>query len=98
APPVRIKLIANPRENNERRTVGLVAGFGDDSAYIKSVGGLPLVTVTKISKNPPLAVDLDLDQTKSPRVLARDAATVREFRITGLSKMMAFDCGKFELK
>ena len=98
APPVRIKLVANPLENNERPTVDLVAGFDDDSAYIQTVDGLPLVTVTKISKNPALAVDLDLDQTKSPRILVRDADTVREFRITGLSKMMAFDCGKFELK
>jgi hypothetical protein len=98
APPVRIKLVANPLENNERPTVDLVAGFDDDSAYIQTVDGLPLVTVAKVSKDPALAVDLDLDQTKSPRMFVRDGDTVREFRITGLSKMMAFDCGQFELK
>ena len=98
APPVRIKLVANPLENNERPTVDLVAGFDDDSVYIQTVDGLPLVTVAKIIKNPALAVDLDLDQTKSPHMFVRDADIVREFRITGLSKMMAFDCGTFELK
>jgi hypothetical protein len=98
APPVRIKLVANPLENNERPTVDLVAGFDDDSAYIQTVDGLPLVTVAKVSKNPDLAVVLDVDRTKSPRMLVRNADTVREFRITGLSKMMAFDCGQFELK
>jgi hypothetical protein len=98
APPVRIKLVANPLENNERPTVDLVAGFDDDSAYIQTVDGLPLVTVAKVSKNPDLAVVLDFDRTKSPRMLVRNADTVREFRITGLSKMMAFDCGQFELK
>ena len=98
APPVRIKLMSNPLENNERPTIDLTAGYDDDSAYIQTTDGLPLVTVTKTSNSLDVAVVLDLDRNKSPRMLIRDSATVREFRITGLSKMMAFDCGNFELK
>ncbi len=98
APPVRIKLVANPLENNERPTVDLVAGHDDDTAYIQTKDGLPVVTVSKLDKGLDLAVALDLDYTKSPRVIIRDSGITREFRITGLSKMMAFDCGKFELK
>jgi hypothetical protein len=97
APPVRIKLVANPLENNERPTVDLVAGYDDDSAYIQTIDGLPLVTVSKLDKSSDVAVVLDLDRDKSPRMLVRTAVT-REFRITGIIKMMAFDCGTFELK
>jgi len=97
APPVRIKLVANPLENNERPTVDLVAGYDDDRAYIQTIDGLPLVTVSKLDKSSDVAVVLDLDRDKSPRMLVRTAVT-REFRITGITKMMAFDCGTFELK
>src|SRR5437899_4014332 len=97
APPVRIKLIANPLENNERPTVDLVAGFDDDSTYIQTLDGLPLVTVSKLDKSSEVAVVLDLERDKSLNMLVRTAVT-REFRITGITKMMAFDCGQFELK
>jgi hypothetical protein len=98
APPVRIRLVANPLENSDRPAVDLVAGHDDDSAYIQTIDGLPLVTVAKVSQNMDLALILRFDRTKSPCLLIRDSGTVREFRITGLSKMMAFDCGQFELK
>jgi len=97
APPVRIKLVANPLENNERPTVDLVAGYDDDSAFIQATDGLPLVTVSKLDKSSGVAVVLDLDRDKSLSMLVRTAVT-REFRITGIAKMMAFDCGQFELK
>ena len=97
APPVRIKLVANPLENNERPTIDLVAGYDDDSTYIQTLDGLPLVTVSKLDKSSEVAVVLDLERDKSLNMLVRTAVT-REFRITGITKMMAFDCGSFELK
>src|SRR5438874_8890315 len=97
APPVQIRLVANPLENNERPTVDLVAGYDDDSTYIQTLYGLPLVTVSKLDKSSEVAVVLDLERDKSLNMLVRTAVT-REFRITGITKMMAFDCGQFELK
>ena len=44
---VRIKLVANPLENNERPTVDICAGFDDDDVYLQTIDGLPLVTVAK---------------------------------------------------
>ncbi|PYK77279.1 MAG: hypothetical protein DME37_12915 [Verrucomicrobia bacterium] len=44
---VRIKLIANPLENNERPTVDICAGFDDEDGYLQTIDGLPLVTVAK---------------------------------------------------
>src|SRR5207237_3268362 len=43
----RIKLVANPLENNERPTVDICAGFDDDDVYLQTIDGLPLVTVAK---------------------------------------------------
>ncbi len=73
---VRIKLIANPLENNERPSVDITAGFDDDDVYLQTIDGLPLVTVAK----------------------RQDGANVRQIEVSGIAKMMAFDCGTFELK
>src|SRR5207253_9772346 len=40
---VRVKLIANPLENNERPVIDLAVGFDDENAFLKSGDGLPLV-------------------------------------------------------
>jgi hypothetical protein len=95
---VRVKLVANPLENNERPVLDLKAGCDDENAYIRTRDGLPLVTVTNTDEI--LGTDAALMQNpdKSFHVFVRTRKTTREFRITGVSKMMAFDCGEFELK
>jgi hypothetical protein len=35
---------------------------------------------------------------KSVIVLLSNGTNVRQFEVSGISKMMAFDCGSFELK
>ena len=94
---VRIKLIANPLENNERPTVDICAGFGDDDGYLQTIDGLPLVTVAKRqdAKSVSLAAGRD---NKSVIVFLSNGANVRQIEVSGIAKMMAFDCGQFELK
>src|SRR4029077_4173532 len=36
---VRIKLVANPLENNERPTVDICAGFDDEDVYLQTIDG-----------------------------------------------------------
>jgi len=98
APAGRVKLVANPLENNERPTVDLVAGCDDENAYIQTTDGLPLVTVSKTGVGLATAAILGLDRDKSLHMIVRTDAVTREFRITGIAKMMAFDCGEFELR
>ncbi len=94
---VRIKLIANPLENNERPSVDITAGFDDDDVYLQTIDGLPLVTVAKRqdAKSVSLAAGRD---NKSVIVFLSNGANVRQVEVSGIVKMMAFDCGTFELK
>ena len=94
---VRIKLVANPLENNERPTVDISAGLDDDEAYLQTADGLPLVTVAKRedAKTVWLAGGRE---NKSVIIFLSNDTNVRELEVNGITKMMAFDCGQFELK
>jgi hypothetical protein len=94
---VRIKLVANPLENNERPTVDISGGFDDEDAYLQTIDGLPLGTVAKRqdAKRVSLAAGRD---NKSVIVFLSNGVNVRQVEVSGITKMMAFDCGAFELK
>jgi hypothetical protein len=94
---VRIKLIANPLENNERPTVDIGAGFDDDDVYLQTADGLPLLTIAKRNDAKEVWVGAGRDN-KSVMVFVSNGTKVRQFEVNGVTKMMAFDCGTFELK
>jgi hypothetical protein len=94
---VRIKLIANPLENNERPTVDICAGFDDDDAYLQTIDGLPLVTIAKRQDAKTMSLSAGRDN-KSVIVFLSNGTNVRQLEVSGITKMMAFDCGTFELK
>jgi hypothetical protein len=94
---IRIKLVANPLENNERPTVDISAGFDDDDVYLQTSDGLPLITVAK--RNDAKEVWVGAGRyNKSVMVFVSNGTNVRQFEVNGITKMMAFDCGTFELK
>ena len=95
--PVHIKLVANPLENNERPTVDITAGLDDDDAYLQTIDGLPLVTIAKRGDATNVSLGAGRDP-KSVMVFLSNGTTTRQVEVSGLSKMMAFDCGRFELK
>ena len=95
--PVHIKLVANPLENNERPTVDITAGLDDDDAYLQTIDGLPLVTIAKRGDATNVSLGAGRDP-KSVMVFLSSGTTTRQVEVSGLSKMMAFDCGRFELK
>src|SRR5207237_6160802 len=94
---IRVKLVANPLENNERPSVDITAGFDDDDVYLQTIDGLTLVTVAKRqdAKSVSLAEGRD---NKSVIVFLSNGTNVRQIEVGGIAKMMAFDCGTFELK
>jgi len=94
---VRIKLVANPLENNERPTVDICAGFDDDDAYLQTIDGLPLVSIAKRQDAKTMSLAAGRDN-KSVIVFLSNDTTVRQLEVSGITKMMAFDCGTFELK
>ena len=93
---VKVRLVPNPLRNDKRSIVDIGVGFDSDGSYLKMNDDLPLVTVSEmpnliragITRKSENAVDIWQD----------DGTTVRQFRISNLDQMMAFDCGEFELK
>ena len=96
--PVRVKLTANPLDNNARSSIELAAGYDDENAYVKTRDGLPLITVAQTGDIQHVDAALAEGSDKSLSFFLRTPESTREFRITGIAKMMAFDCGEFELK
>ena len=93
---VKVKLMPNPLANDERPIVELGVGFDDEGSFLKTIDGLPLYT---ISETPNLIrASIKKNGEKSVDVWQDDGAVVEQFRILNIDKMMAFDCGDFELK
>ena len=93
---VRLKLIANPLENNEQPVIDLAVGFDDENAFLRSGDGLPLVTIAQISDTKRAWVTQRSDKTLD--AFLDNGADRRQFHVSGAARMMAFDCGEFELK
>jgi len=92
----KVRLVPNPLRNDKRSILDIGIGFDSDGSFLKTSDELPLVTVSEtpnlvragISKKTENAVDIWQD----------NGTTVRQFRISNVDKMMAFDCGEIELK
>jgi hypothetical protein len=93
---VRVKLMPNPLANDQRSIIAVAAGFDSDGSSLKTADGLPLFTV---SESPNLTRVLVFKAgEKSIQIWQDDGAGFHRFRISNVDKMMAFDCGEFELK
>lgn len=93
---IAIKLEMNPLISDTRSVVDIAVGFDANGSFIKTMDGLPLRTISgtsnvfhaSIANNGERSADMWLD----------DGATIEQFRVSNIDKMMAFDCGNFELK
>ena len=93
---VKVKLMPNPVANDERPIVDLGVGFDDEGSFLKTIDGLPLCT---ISEAPSLIrASIKKNGEKSVDVWQDDGTLIERFRVSNIDKMMAFDCGDFELK
>jgi len=93
---VKVKLMPNPLANDEKPIVELGVGFDDEGSFLKTIDGLPLCT---ISETPNLIrTSIVKNSEKSVDVWQDNGTLIERFRISNIDKMMAFDCGDFELK
>jgi hypothetical protein len=93
---VKVKLMPNPLANDKRSVIDVAAGFDGDGSYLKTGDGLPLFTVSEAPNLVRVFVAKAGD--KSVDLWQDDGAGFHRFRISNIHKMMAFDCGEFELK
>ena len=92
----RVKLMPNPLTNDANAIVDLDVGFDEQGSYLKTVDGLPLGTVSETHNL--LRALIAKSSEKSVDVWQDNGTAVEQFRVSNIDKMMAFDCGDFELK
>jgi hypothetical protein len=93
---IPVKLMANPLANDQRALVEFGVGFDDENSFLKTSDGLPVLT---LSKKPNIRrATLAKAGEKSIDVWQDDGIMVEQLRVSNVDKMMAFDCGDFELK
>jgi hypothetical protein len=93
---IKVNLMPNPLANDKRALLELAAGFDNNGSYLETNDGLPLFT---ISKSPNVSrVSIIKKGDKSIDIWQSDGAGFRQFHISNVDQMMAFDCGEFELK
>lgn len=92
----KVKLMPNPLANDKRSIIDLTVGSSSSGCYLKTADGLPL---SKISDSANLnRVMLAKAGDKSVEIWQEDSGGLHRLRISNIQKMMAFDCGEFELK
>jgi hypothetical protein len=91
-----VKLIANPLEKNERRTIQISAALDDEDLLLETADGLPLLTVTQAADARHVAIMTE--QNNSATLVLDTDSGVRRFSVSGINRIMAFDCGKVALK
>jgi hypothetical protein len=91
-----VKLVTNPLVSDTRSVMELGVGFDGKGSFLKTMDELPLATVNEA---PNLArVSIQKDGEKAAHIWQADGSGIEHFRVSNIDKMMAFDCGFFELK
>ena len=93
---VQITLVSNPLAKDEPQTLTVAVGIDEGRAVLKAADGLPLYTIP----SPPAAGQAWLAKSgeKTIDVWQNNGNGIHHLRISNLDKIMAFDCGSFELK
>src|SRR5438034_8756520 len=93
---VSVKLVTNPLVSDTRSVVDLTVGFDGKGSFLKTMDGLPLATVNEA---PNLArVSDEKEAEMAANIGQDDGSSIERVRVSNIDKMMAFDCGFFELK
>ena len=93
---VKIRLQPNPLQENKKAEVELIAGSDAEGSVLLTADGLPLHRISETRAVRRVVIVRSGD--KSLDVFQDDGAVVEQFRLANLDRMMAFDCGEFELK
>ena len=92
---IPVALVPNPLVSDVRSVMDLGVGFDAKGTFLRTMDNLPLYTVSTTPKV--LRVAIVKDGVKSATVSEEDDKR-KEFRVSNIDKMIAFDCGFFELK
>jgi hypothetical protein len=93
---ISVKLVMNPLTADTRSVMEIGAGFDPKGSFLKTMDGLPLAT---IKESPKLTrVVMEKDGEKTADIWQSDESNVEHLRVSNIDKIMAFDCGFFQLR
>ena len=93
---VSVKLVTNPLVSDTRSVVDVSVGFDSKGSFLETMDGLPLATISGGTNL--VRVVIGKDGEKAADVWQDNGSSIEQFRVSNIDKMMAFDCGFFELK
>src|SRR5206468_1634717 len=91
-----VKLVPNPLVSDTRSVVDVSVGFDSKGSFLETMDGLPLATISGGTNL--VRVVIGKDGEKAVDVWQDNGSSIEQFRVSNIDKMMAFDCGFFELK
>ncbi len=95
-PTVRVPLAPNPLAKDGRQSIELAVRFNEKGIFLETPDGLPLFT---IDERPRVTrAIIKKNGQNSMEVWVEGGGPVVQFHVSNVDKMMAFDCGEFELK
>ena len=93
---ISVKLVMNPLVADTRSVMDVGVSFGANGVFLKTMDDLPLATISESLT--PTRVLISKNGEKAADVWQDDGSNVEHLRISNIDKIMAFDCGFFELK
>jgi hypothetical protein len=93
---IPVKLMTNPLISDTRATMEVAAGFDSKGSFLKTMDGLPLAAISETANLS--RVTIQKSGEKAADIWQTDASSVEHLRVSNIDKMMAFDCGFFELR
>ena len=93
---ISVKLVMNPLTADTRSVIEVGVGFEAKGSFFKTMDGLPLATIKESSNL--TRVVMEKNGEKSADVWQVDESNVEHLRVSNIDKLMAFDCGFFQLR
>ena len=93
---ISVKLVMNPLVADTRSVMEVGIGFDAKGSFFKTMDGLPLATINETLNL--TRVVMEKNGEKVAEVWQDDGSSVEHFRASNIDKIMAFDCGFFQLR
>ena len=93
---ISVKLVPNPLVADTRSTMEIGVGSDPNGSFLKTTDGLPLATINEASNL--VRVTMEKNGEKAADVWQNTGSLVEHFHVSNIDKIMAFDCGFFQLR
>jgi hypothetical protein len=93
---ISVKLTVNPLTSDTRATMEIAISSDSKGTFLRTSDGLPLASLTEATNVSRISIQKTGDKTAD--VWQDDGSNIEHLRVSNIDKIMAFDCGFFELK